>query len=175
MNTGEICCILERFFADFPACKFLGVFAANEVPTCLPTFPCCFIVNTDPNNKPGEHWIACYCESAYLLEFFDSYGLSPVLYQSIRLPTMNVWYNPRCFQSMSSNACGYYSIYYVCCRARGVSKIQIQSHLRQWFSADNFVSREVGILVSRLGIAQRCNRECRGQKCCKMENVSVSH
>jgi len=175
MNTGEICCILERFFVDYPACKFLGVFAADEVPVYLPAFPCCFIVNTDPASKPGEHWTACYCESAYLLEFFDSYGLPPVLYQAVRLPAMNVWYNPRCFQDMSSDACGYYSVYYVCCRARGVSRIQVQSHLLRWFSSDSFVTREVRDLVSRLGIARRCSRACRGQKCCKMSSMSVHH
>ena len=35
---------------------FLGVFASNE----LPTYPSGLIANTDPNNKPGQHWVAMF-------------------------------------------------------------------------------------------------------------------
>ena len=40
---------------------FAGVFAANELPT-TPNYLRAqgYIVNTDPGNKPGRHWIAIW-------------------------------------------------------------------------------------------------------------------
>jgi hypothetical protein len=35
------------------------------------------IVNTDPHNKPGSHWVAIYGDGDGHTEFFDSYGKPP--------------------------------------------------------------------------------------------------
>ena len=55
---------------------FLGVFASNELPSKIPSYPSGLIANTDPNNKPGQHWVAMFLEEGKE-EFFDSYGLPP--------------------------------------------------------------------------------------------------
>ena len=38
---------------------FIGALARDELPKKL-KYPTCFILNTQPRNKPGEHWIALY-------------------------------------------------------------------------------------------------------------------
>ena len=58
MNTLQ----LERALKHNTFTKkiFVGVFAADELPT-LNTFPCGFVVNTDPSTEPGtlgEHSIS---------------------------------------------------------------------------------------------------------------------
>ena len=56
---------------------FLGVFASNELPSKISTYPSALIANTDPCNKPGQHWVAMFFpDEENKEEFFDSYGLS---------------------------------------------------------------------------------------------------
>ena len=39
---------------------FLGVFASNELPSKILSYPSGLIANTDTNNKPGQHWVAMF-------------------------------------------------------------------------------------------------------------------
>lgn len=70
--------------------KFTGVFVPNELPKKIEKFPCGIIANTDPNYKPGEHWIAFYLPSPNRGEFFDSYGNPQVFsIETLRLSSSN--------------------------------------------------------------------------------------
>ena len=60
--------------------NFLGVFARNELPSKIPTFPSGLIANTEPNTKPGQHWVAMYFLDVDKKEFFDSYAFPPNYY-----------------------------------------------------------------------------------------------
>ena len=62
LNVGK------KLFGD----RFIGVFSANEFPNYVRNSEM-FIINTDPSNKPGMHWISIY---KYNKKFFgfDSYG-----------------------------------------------------------------------------------------------------
>ena len=42
-----------------------------------PVFPSAYVINSDPSNEPGEHWIAVYFDKNGQGEYFDSYGLAP--------------------------------------------------------------------------------------------------
>ena len=58
MNTLQIKRALER--DTFTKKIFGGVFAADELPKVMNTFPCGFVANTDPSTEPGtigEHFI----------------------------------------------------------------------------------------------------------------------
>ena len=72
MNTLQIKRALER--NAFTKKIFGGVFAADEVPQIIDTFPYGFVANTDPSTEPGTHWVAFYFPSRDKGEFFDSYG-----------------------------------------------------------------------------------------------------
>ena len=43
-----------------------------------PTKAAAFVVNTDPSDQPGSHWVALYYDGLGQFEYFDSFGL-PVL------------------------------------------------------------------------------------------------
>ena len=51
MNTLQIKRALER--NTFTKKTFCGVFAADELPKIINTFPCGFVANTDPSTEPG--------------------------------------------------------------------------------------------------------------------------
>ena len=71
MNTTEI----DRFVRGDDACRgiFQGVFSADT----LPEKPRLLVGNTDPSDKPGNHWIAVFVDSTGRGEYFDSFGRKP--------------------------------------------------------------------------------------------------
>ena len=56
---------------------FRGVYARNELPIREPTTSL-YVCNTDPNHKPGEHWVTIYIDSDRRGEYFDSFGMPPL-------------------------------------------------------------------------------------------------
>jgi hypothetical protein len=166
MNTAEIECILRRALLPLNV-KCSGVFAADTIPNDL-EFPACFVVNTDPASKPGEHWVACYANSPDDVEFFDSYGLSVSAYPHIRLPHKITKYNDVSLQHINSYACGHFCIYYICRRALKFPLSRIVKHLLSFHSEqrDNLVRRYVFKLTSSLRIARPCVDSCIGLQCC---------
>lgn len=168
MNTGELSCILERALQDTD-CQFLGVFAADEIPKRINTYPSCFVANTDPARNPGAHWVACYVSSANCAEFFDSYGLPPTFYD-LELPIKPKSFNRICFQSLRSSACGHYCVYFLCNRAykRSIRMLQLdlKRASRVVSHADSFVRLFVADVVRKLHVVRRCFRNCQGLQCC---------
>ena len=43
-------------------------------------YPGSYVVNTDPSTAPGGHWVAMFFNNPRSAEFFDSYGLHPLVY-----------------------------------------------------------------------------------------------
>ena len=117
MNTLQIKRALER--NTFTKKIFGGVFAADELPKVMNTFPCGFVANTDPSTEPGTHWVAFYFPSREKGEFFDSYGYPPEHYgfKSYKIET----WNKHKLQSSWSNVCGQYCIFYLYHKSRGIT------------------------------------------------------
>lgn len=57
---------------------FIGVFASDTMPRYVSN-PVLLICNTDPQDKTGTHWIAIFIDKFGRGEFFDSYGMPPVV------------------------------------------------------------------------------------------------
>lgn len=124
MNTKQIRRIIER--DPVTQRKFRGVFAENRLPEDVDVYPCGYIANTDPSEKPGEHWVAFYFTTPEHGEFFDSYGHPPQFYNKHFLTFINQnsehWsFNKKGLQSVMTAVCGEYCIFYLMHRARGVS------------------------------------------------------
>ena len=126
MNTDQIKRALERN----PSTKKIldGVFAADQLPKTIATFPCGFVANTDPSTEPGTHWISFYFPSPESLVFtfphlFDSYGHPPEHY-GFKLYAIETW-NNRKLQSSWSQVCGQYCIFYLYHKSRGYSMSKI--------------------------------------------------
>ncbi len=128
MNTGQIVQALEQ---DLVTSKmFCGVFPSNKLPQTVIKYPCGFVANTDPSNKPETHWVAFYFPTEEKGEFFDSYGQPPSFYTDSFGDFLNKhsyeWTFSTCkLQSAWSSVCGQYCVFYLSHKARGYSMNKI--------------------------------------------------
>ena len=129
MNTLQIAQVLTK--DPFTKESFSGVYACDELTSIeINKYPKSFVVNTDPMELPGTHWIAIYFNEQMKGEFFDSYGRHPIHYNKHFLDFMNriavEWeHNKIQLQSAFSTVCGQYCIYFLYhrCRKRSMSTI----------------------------------------------------
>ena len=130
--------VLETLAHEDPVLRtsFQGVYPADKLPRQVVEGG--YIMNTDPHDKPGQHWLACWIEAPSKCEVFDSYGLPLKFYKD---PSLHHWWNQfanitrsgQSIQSLQSQACGHYCIQYLKAKARGVSFIDF---LAQWDRKD---------------------------------------
>ena len=127
MNTSQLQCIISC--DDVLRERVLGVFAADQLPRTIPTFPCGFIANTDISSRPGQHWISFFIRDNNVVECFDSYGQNPGVYNGlfkawIQRHSKAVLSEQR-IQSDHSNVCGLYAVYFLHQRLLGKTMDQI--------------------------------------------------
>lgn len=127
MDTNTLRCIVNC--DPVLSQKVIGVISADEIPKRISSYPTAFIINTDRKRDPGRHWLAFYVTSQRG-EFFDSYGQRPSFYSGgfndfFVVNNLTLQYNDKRLQSMDSNACGYYCVYYLINRCRGVPMEEI--------------------------------------------------
>ena len=108
-------CVLNR--------RFEGVFPSDQIPSSPKKGIHGFIVNTDPHDKPGKHWLEIWKDDN-VCEIMDSYAM-PLTYYSAK--SLEKWTrqwkyvvtNGRALQSIRSNSCGHYCLFYLKAKARG--------------------------------------------------------
>ena len=103
---------------------FLGVFAADRLPSRLPpTRPILLVANIDAHDKPGQHWVALYIGRDSRGEYFDSLAQKPIdRFKRYLDRFCNSWIqNERQLQSAVSYFCGHYAIFYCLYRSLGYS------------------------------------------------------
>ena len=111
MNENQIRAILQCDYMTKD--RYGGVYSIDELPIWQRGRV--YVINTDEQDKPGEHWVAVYDN-----EYFDSFGFPPMDKRLIQfLPKYT--YNATPLQRVLSNACGFYCVYYILQRARGNS------------------------------------------------------
>ena len=136
---------------------FRGVYAADHAKALEVTeFPSGYIINTDPSDKPGTHWVCLYVwgtPSNTIGEFFCSYGEPPQTYnfKSWIESTVTSWtYNKKRLQADSSSVCGHYCLFYLLHRFRNIPLISIQDMFTRDFSlndtlVNNYISERFDI------------------------------
>ena len=77
MNSRQLRWILSN--DKVTSRNFKGVYALDEIEHIKQiSFPSAYIFNLDPSYKPGVHRVAVYIDRKGLLEYFDSFGRSPL-------------------------------------------------------------------------------------------------
>ena len=91
-----------------------------------------FVFNTDPHDKPGQHWIAMYCNlNKGEVNYWDSYGIKPsnevkrlarrIIDQAKKIG-LNVKFNINKNKHQYKNSeCGVYSINFIVSQLEGNS------------------------------------------------------
>lgn len=111
MNTSTI----NKILASNPITRkfYMGCFPADRIPRCR-HFPCSMVVNLDESSKPGSHWIAIFAQSKHYVYYFDSFGLDAE--GKIKEYLNKFDYVTRqiiTVQSIISDVCGYYAIFFI--------------------------------------------------------------
>lgn len=73
-----------------------------------------YIVNTDPSDLPGEHWIAIYIDEYGRGLYFDSSGVMPLhreFYEFMNRSTTSWTFNHTKLQGNHTLVCGAYCVY----------------------------------------------------------------
>ena len=166
MNTSQLQCIIscDHVLRE----RVLGVFAADQLPRTIPIFPCGFIANTDNSNRPGQHWVAFFIRDDNVVEFFDSYGQNPGLYNGqftswIDRHAKTVLVNELRLQSDYSNVCGLYAVYFLRQRLlrEGMDQILDRFSISDTEANDNYILK----LFSRVYPNCVQNGSAYNQKC----------
>lgn len=117
MNTNQILNLVTKHSDNFG-----GVFPADGLNFLKNDR--LYILNTDPSQKKGQHWVAMYVNND-LCEFFDSFGKPPIYYHQywheyLIAKSKKYIYNKSKLQKYSSEDCGKFCIFYVVLRSKGI-------------------------------------------------------
>ena len=125
MNDIRLNGILKRFK---PLTNiFIGVFGKNELKAT--SYPFCLISNESNYGTKGTHWVALYFDVAGNCDYFDSYGQPPKkeIQDFMNKHAKSIQVNTKQFQSIDSDVCGQYCIYFLTKRALHHSMHEILS------------------------------------------------
>ena len=113
LYAGEIDCLVSRLLVRV---RWLVVIERDELLDFSREIrPWCLILNTNPNNQPGKHWLALYKPIADGIELFASFGLSPRIDSLEFLDPLHLSFF---LQSLSSSVCAHNFIVYIYLRSR---------------------------------------------------------
>ena len=95
MNTFQLAQVLTKDL--FTKRSLAGVYACDQLSSIeINEYPKSFVVNTDPMQLPGTHWIAIYFNEQMKGEFFDSYGKHSIHYNKYFLDIFLRLYEQKC-------------------------------------------------------------------------------
>ena len=158
LQAGKIECLLSRLMDNV---WWLGVFACDELPDLTREIrPWCLILNTDPKDKPGTHWLALYAFSARSIELLDSFGFSPSMYS---LDFLDFFHSSYSFQSPNTFVCGHYCIIYIYLRSHNYLIYDIVDMLTDISNRDEWLKQYIYNMQICFRILNPCHRT--GQRC----------
>lgn len=135
MYGAQITCALK---ADpYTRRHFAGCYPIDRMPLQRKA-PVSFVVNSDPHDMPGTHWVCVYVDTR-LAVFFDSYG-KPASFYSNQLAeylaretrSKSLWINRVQLQSNYSDLCGQYCMHAL----MTLSRTGNPNHILRPFSID---------------------------------------
>ena len=100
---------------------FQGVHACDSIPPPKGV-AAAFVVNTDPRNEPGEHWIALVVKKNKAI-YFDPFGFPPLVPQIQAYLTAHasqgIKYSAATLQQPGASTCGWWCVAFVHLYSKG--------------------------------------------------------
>ena len=154
--------ILKRYFVGTFPCDMLPKFPDKSRPRA-------YIVNTDPHDRLGQHWIALWTQNN-VCEVMDSYGLPLDTYpqaQPLRDWLRKHWKyvvtNGTSLQGLHSQACGHYALMFLKTRANGFTMQDFVKNFSDYDRVKN--DHHVGELLKQ-SIVNDQVWSCHGKQSC---------
>ena len=145
LHAGKIECLVSRLVDNV---RSLGVFARDELPDLTREIrPWCLILNTDPKDQPGTHWLAFDAPLARSIDLFDSFGFSPSMYN---LEFLDPLHSSYVLQSPSTSICDHYCIVYIYLCSHNYSLYDIVHLLTDISNRDELVKQYIYSMQIRL-------------------------
>jgi len=141
---------------------FDGIYSSDTLKE-IEEKPSLIICNTDPSNKPGEHWILFFF-SKNSVDFYDSLGREITYYGNVFIDFVkNFAYDcKQCTdrtQPIKSDLCGQYCLYYAFKKCNGLSMEKIINNIPHHDDVVNFVNRTFYICEQfKCNLLQNCNQ-----------------
>ena len=158
LYAKEIECLVSRLVVGV---RWLVGFARDELPDLKhESRPWCLIVNTDPTDQRGTHWLALSAPNAIPTELLNLYGFSHINYNLDLLNHLQLGYP---LQSPSTSVCSHYCIVYIYLRSRNKSLSEFFHLLLNISNRDSWVNRYIYKLHNLFRILKTCHRT--GQRC----------
>ena len=114
---------IKNFLKNYTC--FKGVFPSDRLPYRA-DLPLHIIVNTDPSNKPGQHWVCVSIDKLGRGYYFDSFGLPPMVNEIEKFLNQRAvkgWkFNKLKIQNALSSTCGNYCVLYIIFKCVGISQ-----------------------------------------------------
>ena len=145
---------IERLLRKHPRVNncFCGVFASDTIPAPDKlSAPFSMVVNTDPEHKPGTHWVCFYAPDQNTLEYFDSFGMPPRVKQMVEFTGSfdNFKHNKTALQSEITTQCGAYCCVYLLARQKGYTMEDIVMRMKDGTKLER--DAVIGGIISALG------------------------
>ena len=124
--------------------------------------PQLIICNTDPSDKPGEHWVLFFFHKNSV-DFFDSLGRDIKYYGSVFVDFITSFVSnyKQCVkrtQPIESDLCGQYCLYYAFAKCNGLSMEEIIDIIPNYKHVVDFVNRTYYICPKyECSLIQCCN------------------
>ena len=131
---------------------FVGVFASDTLPNPDSlSAPFSLVVNTDPESRPGTHWVCFYSPSPNTLEYFDSFGMPPKVPSLLGFTRSfdSFKYSKTALQSEITTQCGPYCCVFLLGRQKGYSMEDIVERMRDGSKLER--DAVIGGIISALG------------------------
>lgn len=130
---------------SFTKNKFKGVFACDKLPRKIVSKSSFYIGNTDPSNKPGQHWIVFYFPKNKPAEYFCSAGQPPIkpFVSFLSRNSKSYICNKKRIQNEFSIYCGLYCCIFVYFRSRNIPFYTILN----FFNYSNLFLNDVLVLT----------------------------
>ena len=140
LSTIEIEDVMKQYELVFKDFKFISCVPSDFYSLYPQDFPknvldtikkSAIVFNTDPSNKPGQHWVSLFFENVgdanntLLVEYFDSTGDPPIanfkkFLNNDYFKSRNVIYKQNHFKHQKGDTeCGVFSLFYIIQRLKG--------------------------------------------------------
>ena len=133
--------MVELFSADHNIrSKFKGVYAVDEIPSLKSDS--LVVVNLDPADMPGSHWVVIFNKKGSVIEYFDSRGVKPaksIAEYLLAYKNKECIFSTRRLQQYQTNSCGLFCLYYSFYASRNCSLYNIVSNFHNNLNINEYI------------------------------------
>lgn len=130
---------------------YMGCYPSDKIPN-IKKYPSSIVVNMDNSNEPGSHWVALFVPHKEHAYYFDSFGLKPSNKNIVDYLKRFTHITRQKFviQSIASNVCGIYVVFFIYLCSRGYTMRKINTMLSRIKNRDLFVVKYVNKYINKL-------------------------